>query len=76
MLKEANFKVVSIILTAYNIAEYIQKGFDNNCNGLYLKTYWWRNIVERLKLIYKNYKMYLDLKEEVAETKKKLEEEK
>ena len=32
--------------------------------------------LERLKLIYKNFKLYDDLKKEVEETKKKLEERK
>ena len=32
--------------------------------------------IERLNMIYKNYKLYNDLKKEVEETKKKLEERK
>lgn len=76
MLKEANFKGCVIILTAYNIAEYIQKASTTIVMGYILKPIDEEIFVERLKLIYKNYKMYLDLKEEVAETKKKLEERK
>ena len=60
ILKEDGFKGCVIILTAYNIAEYIDESI----------------FLERLKLIYKNYKLYDDLKKEVEETKKKLEERK
>lgn len=76
MLKEEDFKGCVIILTAYNIAEYIQKASTTIVMGYILKPIDEEIFIERLNLIYKNYKMYLDLKEEVAETKKKLEERK
>ena len=76
ILKENNFKGCIIILTAYNIVEYIQEASNTIVMG-----YIWKPIdesifLERLKLIYKNYKLYDDLKKEVEETKRKLEERK
>ncbi len=76
MLKEANFRGCIIILTAYNIAEYIQKASNTIVMGYILKPIDEDTFIERVKLIYKNYKMYSDLREEVEETKKKLEERK
>lgn len=76
MLKEENFKGCIIILTAYNIAEYIQKASNTIVMGYILKPIDEDTFIERIKLIYKNYKLYNDLREEVEETKRKLEERK
>lgn len=76
MLKEESFKGCIIILTAYNIAEYIQKASSTIVMDYMLKPIDEKIFVERLKLIYKNYKLYKDMREEVEETKKKLEERK
>ena len=76
ILKENNFKGCIIILTAYNIVEYIQEASNTIVMGYILKPIDESIFLERLKLIYKNYKLYDDLKKEVEETKKKLEERK
>ena len=76
ILKEDGFKGCVIILTAYNIAEYIQEASNTIVMGYILKPIDESIFLERLKLIYKNYKLYDDLKKEVEETKKKLEERK
>lgn len=76
MLKEENFKGCIIILTAYNIAEYIQQASNTIVMGYILKPIDEDTFIERIKLIYKNYKLYSDLREEVEETKRKLEERK
>lgn len=76
MLKEENFKGCIIILTAYNIAEYIQKASNTIVMGYILKPIDEDTFIERIKLIYKNYKLYSDLRDEVEETKRKLEERK
>lgn len=76
MLKEENFKGCIIMLTAYNIAEYIQKASNTIVMGYILKPIDEDTFIERIKLIYKNYKLYSDLREEVEETKRKLEERK
>lgn len=76
ILKEENFKGCIIILTAYNIAEYIQKASSTIVMGYILKPIDEDTFIERIKLIYKNYKLYNDLREEVEETKRKLEERK
>ena len=76
ILKEDGFKGCIIILTAYNIAEYIQEASNTIVMGYILKPIDESIFLERLKLIYKNYKLYDDLKKEVEETKKKLEERK
>ena len=75
-MKEDGFKGCIIILTAYNIAEYIQEASNTIVMGYILKPIDESIFLERLKLIYKNYKLYDDLKKEVEETKKKLEERK
>ena len=76
ILKENNFKGCIIILTAYNIVEYIQEASNTIVMGYILKPIDESIFLERLKLIYKNFKLYDDLKKEVEETKKKLEERK
>ena len=76
ILKEDGFKGCIIILTAYNIAEYIQEASNTIVMGYILKPIDESIFLERLKLIYKNYKLYDNLKKEVEETKKKLEERK
>ena len=75
-MKEDGFKGCIIILTAYNIAEYIQEASNTIVMGYILKPIDESIFLERLKLIYKNYKLYDNLKKEVEETKKKLEERK
>ena len=75
-MKEDGFKGCIIILTAYNIAEYIQEASNTIVMGYILKPIDESIFLERLKLIYKNFKLYDDLKKEVEETKKKLEERK
>lgn len=76
ILKEEGFQGCVIILTAYNIAEYIQEASNTIVMGYILKPIDEPIFIERLNLIYKNYKLYSDLKKEVEETKKKLEERK
>lgn len=76
ILKEENFRGCVIILTAYNIAEYIQKASDTTVMGYILKPIDEDTFIERIKLIYKNYKLYNDLRNEMEETKRKLEERK
>ena len=76
ILKEDGFKGCVIILTAYNIAEYIQEASNTIVMGYILKPIDEEIFLERLKLIYKNFKLYDDLKKEVEDTKKKLEERK
>ena len=76
ILKENNFEGCIIILTAYNIVEYIQEASNTIVMGYILKPIDESIFLERLKLIYKNFKLYDDLKKEVEETKKKLEERK
>ena len=74
ILKEEGFQGCVIILTAYNIAEYIQEASNTIVMGYVLKPIDEPVFIERLNMIYKNYKLYNDLKKEVEETKKKLEE--
>ena len=76
ILKEEGFQGCVIILTAYNIAEYIQEASNTIVMGYVLKPIDEPVFIERLNMIYKNYKLYTDLKKEVEETKKKLEERK
>ena len=76
ILKEEGFQGCVIILTAYNIAEYIQEASNTIVMGYVLKPIDEPVFIERLNMIYKNYKLYNDLKKEVEETKKKLEERK
>lgn len=76
ILKEEGFKGCVIILTAYNIAEYIQEASNTIVMGYILKPIDEAIFLERLNLIYKNYKLYDDLRIEVEDTKKKLEERK
>ena len=75
-MKEEGFQGCVIILTAYNIAEYIQEASNTIVMGYVLKPIDEPVFIERLNMIYKNYKLYNDLKKEVEETKKKLEERK
>lgn len=76
ILKEEGFQGCVIILTAYNIAEYIQEASNTIVMGYVLKPIDEPVFIERLNMIYKNYKLYNDLKKEIEETKKKLEERK
>ena len=76
ILKEEGFQGCVIILTAYNIAEYIQEASNTIVMGYVLKPIDEPVFIERLNMIYKNYKLYNDLKKEVEETKKRLEERK
>ena len=76
ILKEEGFTGCVVILTAYNIAEYIEEASNSIVMGYILKPIDEPIFIERLKMIYKNFKLYSDLKKEVEETKKKLEERK
>ena len=76
ILKEEGFQGCVIILTAYNIAEYIQEASNTIVMVYVLKPIDEPVFIERLNMIYKNYKLYNDLKKEIEETKKKLEERK
>lgn len=76
ILKEEGFKGCVIILTAYNIAEYIQEASNTIVMGYILKPIDEAIFLERLNLIYKNYKLYDDLRIEVEDTKKNLKKEK
>lgn len=76
ILKEDGYNGCVIILTAYNIAEYIKKATDTIVMGYMLKPIEEEIFIEKLKFIYKNYKLYIDMKKEVEETKRKLEERK
>ena len=62
ILKEEGFKGCVIILTAYNIAEYIQEASNTIVMGYILKPIDEEIFLERLNLIYKNYKLYDDLR--------------
>ncbi|MBS9776030.1 MAG: response regulator [Fusobacterium sp.] len=76
ILEKEKLESCVIILTAYNIAEYIKKASSTTAMAYLLKPIEEEIFVERLRLIYKNYRLYKDMKEEVEDTKKKLEDRK
>lgn len=76
LLKKENFPGCVVILTAYNIKEFICEATENSTMGYLLKPIDEDIFISRLEMIYKNYLKMADLKKQVQDAKDKLEERK
>ena len=75
-LSEEDFPGCVIILTAYNIKEFICEATANSIMGYLLKPIDEDILVSRLEMIYKNYLKMIKFKEEAQSATKKLKERK
>ena len=76
ILKEENQEVCVIILSAYNIREFIDKATENSVMGYLIKPIDEEIFLSKLKMIYCNYLKMKEFQEEAKKAKKKLEERK
>ncbi|MCJ8342798.1 MAG: response regulator [Cetobacterium sp.] len=76
VLKENRFDGCVVMLTAYNIKDYINKATENSASGYLLKPIDEGIFLSHLKLIYSKFLELKNLKDEMCKTKKKLEERK
>ncbi|MCS5422403.1 MULTISPECIES: ANTAR domain-containing response regulator [Psychrilyobacter] len=73
ILADENFEGCTVLLTAYNIEEYINKASENKVMGYLLKPIEEKTFLSHLKLIFNNYKNIKSLKKEVKEIKETLD---
>ena len=73
ILKEENQEVCVIILSAYNIREFIDKATENSVMGYLIKPIDEEIFLSKLKMIYCNYLKMKEFQEEAKKAKKKLE---
>lgn len=76
ILKEENQELCVIILSAYNIREFIDKATENSVMGYLIKPIDEEIFLSKLKMIYSNYLKMKEFQEEAKKAKKKLEERK
>ncbi|WP_028856807.1 ANTAR domain-containing response regulator [Psychrilyobacter atlanticus] len=72
ILSNEHFEGCTVLLTAYNIEEYINKATENNVMGYLLKPVEEKTFLSHLKLIYNNHRNTKSLKKEVEEIKETL----
>jgi response regulator NasT len=72
-LTDENFEGCIILLTAYNIEEYINTASKNKVMGYLLKPIEEKTFLSHLKLVFNNYKNFKSLKKEVKEIKETLD---
>ncbi len=73
ILADENFEGCTVLLTAYNIEEYINKASENKVMGYLLKPIEEKTFLSHLKLIFNNHKNIKSLKKEVKEVKETLD---
>lgn len=73
ILTDENFEGCIILLTAYNIEEYINTASKNKVMGYLLKPIEEKTFLSHLKLVFNNYKNLKCLKKEVKEIKETLD---
>ncbi|MBC2855062.1 response regulator [Cetobacterium sp. 2A] len=76
VLKEKKFKGCIVMLTAYNIKDYIKEATEYSAMGYLLKPVEEGTFISHLQLIYSNFQEVINLREEARKAKEKLEERK
>lgn len=76
ILKEEGFKGCVVILTAYNIKDYIDEATNNSAMGYLLKPIEEGIFLSQLQLIYSNFKQIVKLRDEIEIAKNRLEDRK